>query len=233
MANVEQDLIDIMKYCGIDTVLTLPCDRIKNLLPLLSENFKDVPMTREEDGIGIAAGLFLSGKRPAMVIQSTGIGNSLNVLASLHKTYSIPLPILASWRGVYKEGIEAQLYFGKCLPDVLEAMGIPYIIADSYDDLPKIRDAILTAYSDNTPYVVLMSPKMWEGSTARSFVPEVPPGERQYDIHGKTIVPAASHTRYEMIRAITPYLKDKSWYLTLACPARNSIMRLTSQLTSI
>jgi sulfopyruvate decarboxylase len=100
MADVEQDVIDIMRSCGINVVLTLPCDKIKNLLGMIPENFKEIPMTREENGMGIAAGLYLGGKKPAMLIQSTGIGNSINALSSLHMTYRIPLPILASWRGV-------------------------------------------------------------------------------------------------------------------------------------
>jgi sulfopyruvate decarboxylase subunit beta len=85
--NVEQGVIDVMKACGIDTALTLPCDRMKKLLPLIPLNFKEVRLMREEGGVGIAAGLYMAGRKPAMVIQSTGIGNSLNVLSSLHKTF--------------------------------------------------------------------------------------------------------------------------------------------------
>src|SRR5208337_495583 len=127
MANVQREVIDIMKSCGIDIVLTLPCDKIKALLAMIPENFREVPLTREENGVGIAAGLYLAGKKPALMIQSTGIGNSISSLSSLHMTYDLPLPILASWRGFYKEGIPAQMPFGKSLEAVLDGAGIPYV----------------------------------------------------------------------------------------------------------
>ena len=75
--NVEQGVIDVMKACGIDTALTLPCDRMKKLLPLIPQNFREVRLMREEGGVGIAAGLYMAGRKPAMVIQSTGLGNSM------------------------------------------------------------------------------------------------------------------------------------------------------------
>ena len=55
-----------------------------------------------------------------MLIQSTGIGNLLNALSSLNFTYELPLPIVASWRGVYQEGIPAQVYWGTHIEAVLK-----------------------------------------------------------------------------------------------------------------
>ena len=151
MANVEQEVIDIMKSCGIDVVLTLPCDKIKHLLAMIPSNFKEIPLTREENGVGIAAGLSLAGKRPALLIQSTGIGNSLNSLSSLNRTYEIPLPILASWRGVYKEDIFAQTAFGKCLPVILEASCIPYAAIGATSELDIIKKSINASFRSNLP----------------------------------------------------------------------------------
>ena len=105
----EEETVKLFEQNDIDLVATLPCDRLKNLLPLVSKRFFEVPLTREEDGIGICAGAFLAGAKPLMLIQSTGIGNLLNALSSLNFTYELPLPIVASWRGVYQEGIPAQV----------------------------------------------------------------------------------------------------------------------------
>lgn len=218
--NVEQAVIDIMKECGIDTALTLPCDRMKNFLPLITKNFREIPLSREEGGVGIAAGLYMAGKRPAMVIQSTGLGNSLTGLSSLNKTYDLPLPILASWRGVYKEGIPAQVHFGKSLPGILDSMGIPYLVAEKSTDLPAVRKAIDSAFSDNTPYVVLFSPQIWEGSTAKEAEPAPQPKERSYDIRCNTKVPQATQTRYDVIKAIVPYLRGKIVVSNIGVPGK-------------
>lgn len=220
MANVEQEVIDIMKSCGIDIVLTLPCDKIKTLLAMMPANFKEVPMTREENGVGIAAGLFMAGKKPAMVIQSTGIGNSLNSLASLHKTYDIPLPILASWRGAYKEAIPAQMAFGKSLPAILEGAEIPYICLSATADLGLIKKAVNTSFKSNTPLVVLLSPRLWEGSSAEAWSQDFAPGERHFAIDCHSAVPRATHTRYDMIKGITPYLKGKPVVSNIGIPGK-------------
>ena len=218
--NVEQGVIDIMKACGIDTALTLPCDRMKKLLPLIPLNFKEVRLMREEGGVGIAAGLYMAGRKPAMVIQSTGIGNSLNVLSSLHKTFEMPLPILASWRGVYKENIPAQVHWGKSLPGVLDNTGIPYVVVEKPAELSAVRSAIFTAYEENTPYVVLFSPKVWEGSTAQEFMPAIKPAARSFDINCKSDVPAATVSRFDMIKGIVPYLRGKIVVSNIGVPSK-------------
>jgi sulfopyruvate decarboxylase subunit beta len=220
MANVEQEVIDIMKSCGIDVVLTLPCDKIKNLLAMIPSSFKEIPMTREENGVGIAAGLYMAGKRPAMMIQSTGIGNSLNSLTSLNRTYDIPLPILASWRGVYKEAIYAQTAFGKCLPVILDASAIPYVAIGATSELDLIKKSINASFRSNTPLVVLMSPRLWEISTEKHWNPDFAPVERSYSIDCHTVVPKASHTRYDMIKGITTYLSGKVVVSNIGVPSK-------------
>ena len=108
MISTEQNVIKLIKQAGINFVATLPCDRIKNLLPLVLKSFDGVELTREENGLGICAGAYLAGARPMMIIQSTGLGNMVNALESLNMASAIPIPILASYRGFYKEAIESQ-----------------------------------------------------------------------------------------------------------------------------
>ncbi|MEA2051908.1 MAG: hypothetical protein U9O90_03675 [Euryarchaeota archaeon] len=52
----------------------------------------------------------------------TGLGSSINAIMSLTVTYKLPLPIIASWRGIYKEKIAAQEPVGKAMPKVLDAL---------------------------------------------------------------------------------------------------------------
>jgi sulfopyruvate decarboxylase subunit beta len=167
----EQQVIEILQNNQIDFAATLPCDRIKGLLPLVSNNIRTIPITREENGVGICAGFYLGGGKPVMIIQSTGIGNMISALESLNMTYGIPLPILASWRGVYKEPIEAQWQFGKRLPGILDACGIPYTIIESPDEIDKIDTAIKDSFLNLCPHVVLMSPAIWEGSSCDQHIP--------------------------------------------------------------
>lgn len=220
MANIEQEVIDIMKSCGLEVILTLPCDKIKNLLAMIPSNFKEIPLTREENGVGIAAGLYMAGKKPAMVIQSTGIGNSLNSISSLQKTYDIPLPILASWRGVYKEAIPAQVAFGKNLTSILEAADVPYITLGATSELGLIKKAINASFRSGTPLVVLLSPRLWEMSTEKHWNPDFAPEERRFSIDCHSVVPKATHTRFDMIKGIVPYLKGKVVVSNIGVPSK-------------
>jgi sulfopyruvate decarboxylase subunit beta len=220
MASVEREVINIMKSCGLDAILTLPCDRIKGLLALIPSNFKEIPLTREENGVGIAAGLYMAGKKPALMIQSTGLGNSLNALASLNQTYGIPLPILASWRGVYKEAIPAQVFFGKHLPAILDAAEIPYVVVGSTSELELIKKSINLSFRSKTPLVVLLSPRLWEISTEKCESKELAMKGRHYDISYSSHIPEPAYTRFEMIKGIAPYLKGRIVVSNIGVPSK-------------
>jgi sulfopyruvate decarboxylase len=164
MVSPEEEVVAIMKKAGIDLAATLPCDRIKNLLPLVSENFPEIKLTREENGVGICAGFYLAGGKPMMLIQSTGLGNMINALESLNVICRIPLPVLTSWRGVYSEGIEAQVPLGTHLPAILEGAGLAYTIIDEAEKLPLLENVIRDAFDNLRPHIALISPKVWESS---------------------------------------------------------------------
>lgn len=215
----ELRVIDILKKNRIDFAATLPCDRIKALLPLIEKNFNTIPLTREENGVGICAGLYLGGKRPVMVIQSTGIGNMINALESLDLTYGIPLPVLASWRGVYKEAIEAQWQFGKKLPALLNAAGIEFTTVEAKNEMDKIDLAIKDSFDNARPHVVLISPAVWEGSSCENHVPcEITPRLSQIGFISEIKKPEM--TRYEAIKSLASVVGDDIIVSNLGIPSK-------------
>lgn len=158
----EELVLDILREQGVDLIASLPCDKNKRLTALLPTMFPVIDLAREEDGVGICAGAYLGGRRPAMSIQSSGLGNMLNALLSLSRVYDLPLPILASWRGVDHEAICAQIPFNEPLPHLLEVYQIPFRIFSSGEDLKNIGEVIEGAYAGRTPYVALIMPSCWE-----------------------------------------------------------------------
>lgn len=219
MDSPEQRVVEILKNNRIDLAATLPCDRIKALLPLVVKNIKTVSLTREENGVGICAGVYLGGGRPVMVIQSTGLGNMINALLSLNLTYGIPLPVLASWRGVYKEPIEAQWQFGKRLPDILNASGIKYTIIDFPQALDKINDAINEAFSNAQPHVVLISPSVWECSLCEVPEPvEIIP--RRMELIFKSEIKKPTMIRYDAIKILAGIVDDDIIIANLGIPSK-------------
>lgn len=215
----ELSVIEILKKNRIGFAATLPCDRIKALLPLIEKNFKTISLTREENGVGICAGIYLGGGRPVMVIQSTGIGNMINALESLNLTYGIALPVLASWRGVHKEVIEAQWQLGKRLPAILDAAGIEFTTVETKDKIDKIDDAIRDSFDIPHPHILLMSPVIWEGSCCETPVPcEITPRHNHLEFNSEIRKPEM--TRYEAIKILASVADDNIIVSNLGIPSK-------------
>ena len=160
MRSPEEELIAILKKAKVDFTSSLPCEKIKGLLRRVDEEFFRLPLTREEEGVGISAGAALSGKRPAMFVQSSGVGNMINALLSLTGFYQLPLAIFVSWRGVYKERIEAQLPMGKNLPGILKGAGIPHSPITTREAIEGISKRLEAVYKKNTLHAFLLSPAL-------------------------------------------------------------------------
>lgn len=225
MASPEEEVIAIMKNAGIDLAATLPCDRIKNLLPLVSENFPEIKLTREENGVGICAGFYLAGGKPMMLIQSTGLGNMINALESLNVICRIPLPVLASWRGVYAEGIEAQVPLGTHLPAILEGAGLEYTIIDEAEKLPLLETVIKDAFENLRPHIALISPKVWESSDCCAWEaaglpekPEIMERTCRFNLTRETLRPLM--LRNDAICAITSQLDGEITVTNLGVPCK-------------
>ncbi len=164
----ESEVADALESAGIDIVVSLPCDKNKGFTDLIHERFRVVDVTREEDGVGICAGAFLMGRKPAMSIQSSGLGNMMNALMSLTSCYGMPLLILASWRGMEGETIEAQKPFNSKIPEMLDCYGISHAEVTSREDIHKIKESADAAYSNGEIHVVLIRPEFWKGSERTS-----------------------------------------------------------------
>ena len=113
-----------LKDAGIDFIVSVPCVNLSKLLNMIDEDEEiiHIPVTREEEGIGICAGALLGGKKPAILMQNSGLGNSINALKSLMELYEFPLLMIMSHRGTEGETICGQVPMGESTPRILEAM---------------------------------------------------------------------------------------------------------------
>ena len=225
MASSEEEVIAIMKKEGIDLAATLPCDRIKNLLLLVSDNFPEIRLTREENGVGICAGAYLAGGRPMMLIQSTGLGNMINALESLNVICKIPLPVLTSWRGVYGEYIEAQVPLGVHLPALLKGAELEYTIIEDAEKIYLLENVIKDAFENLRPHIALISPKVWEASGCCTWevasLPEKPKVmERTCGFNLKMTNIKPLMLRNEAICAVASQLDDEITVTNLGIPCK-------------
>ena len=131
------------------------------LAPLLDraaeKNFTLMPLTREEEGVGVLAGVYLGGRRGTLLMQSSGMGNSLNVIGSLAMAQRIPLPIIVTERGGLGEQVSTQIPFGGALTRILEAMGISVFEVNKVDEtFDTVTAANEMAYISRVPTVVVI-----------------------------------------------------------------------------
>lgn len=202
----EQEVADQLKAAGVDMVVSLPCDKNKGFTDLVHHCFRVVDITREEDGVGICAGAYLMGAHPIMSIQSSGIGNMLNAMMSLTACYRMPLVILASWRGVDDEKIEAQKPFNTRIPELLRVYDIDCTDVESPDQIPLIGKAVEDAYRDGRISVVLIHPKMW-GRSERTDL-DYPSRERTVSLNVEKRICQPTMTRLEAIAAMMGTVED-------------------------
>ena len=157
---------------GVDFAVSVPSNFFKSLLSMLDKapEILHVPVTREEEGVGVAAGAYLGGKTPALILQNSGLGNSINALASLNVIFKIPLLILVDQRGGKGETIPAQIPMGEATPRLLDAIGIPHYTLKSLEQIPKAFQRAKKSFQTyGIPVAVLIEMELMENEENRSY----------------------------------------------------------------
>lgn len=149
---------------GSRHVVYVPDNPLSHVLRVFREQYPDVATivaTREEEAFGIAAGLYLGGARPTVMLQSSGLGNSLNGLTSLLVPYQIPMLILVSMRGDAGEWNAAQVPMGRAVRPIFDAIGVSHTTAESPEQTGEaVRLAAHTAFSTRMPVACLLPRRM-------------------------------------------------------------------------
>ena len=161
--DVNLRLYESIKDSKIDLILSLPCILLKGLLKIIEEKkeIPHIPITREEEGIGIAAGVFLGGKKTVILMQNSGLGNSINALKSLIELYEIPIILIMSHRGDIGEKIVAQFPMGKYTPKLLESLPIANYFINTNKEIDKIKDIIKNSLSAKRSVAIVLKKTIW------------------------------------------------------------------------
>jgi len=151
-------ILHCLKRTGITVVASLPDAALVALINELdaSGDFIHVPLSREEEGVGICTGAYLGGKRCALLMQSAGMLNSCNALTTTALQFEIPMLLLVLYAGGH--GDTAFPMLGQVTEPVLSALGIPHYVLSDLEDAPKlIEGAVIQAYNFNKPVAVLLN----------------------------------------------------------------------------
>ena len=157
-----QEVFQTLRRAGITVVGYVPDAGHKRLIELCHADagLRTVVLSTEEEGIGLAAGAWLGGRRSALLMQSSGVGNCVNVLGMVQEC-RFPLVMLVTMRGEYGEFNPWQVPMGRATAEVLEAMGVVVHVADSPEEVPAVLDAALRlAFNSYAAVAVLVSQRV-------------------------------------------------------------------------
>ena len=160
--NWHQDIFAILTAHDISIVAHVPDAGHGPLIEMCraNENMHTVTLTTEQDGIGLLSGAWAGGSKGVLLMQSSGVGNTINALA-LPNICRIPFLTIVTMRGEWGEFIPWQVPMGQATPKVLEAMDVRVFRVDKKEEVGVTVDAAAhLAYNTRQSVAVLVSQKL-------------------------------------------------------------------------
>ena len=171
MKNTSQDKVEVglhgagiiqsVKISGIKTIITVPDKTTASGLlgPIsVDESFRHVLVCKEDEALGISAGLSYAKHRALILIQYTGLLDSLNGVRAVAVEYSMPICMMVGLLGK-EPGVaptESSKYGVRIIEPILDTMGIAHHWIETDDDVGVIVPAINQSYQTSTPVAILI-----------------------------------------------------------------------------
>ena len=156
-----ESIIREIKASGIEFVISVPDITTSEglLRPLAKETHpRLIRICKEDEGVGICAGLAHTGKRALLLIQQTGMLDSINAIRGVAVEYDMPVCMMV---GLLQHDPNftprnSPRYGVRIVEPILDAMGIPNHLINEEPDVAKIKPAIDDAYAKSHPEALLI-----------------------------------------------------------------------------
>jgi sulfopyruvate decarboxylase alpha subunit len=158
----RDDIFAALKAAEIRQVGYVPDAGHSRLIELCDSDpaIRTVRLTSEEEGVGLAAGAWLGGQRAALLMQSSGVGNCVNLL-SLAKSCRFPLTMLVTMRGEWGEFNPWQVPMGTRTQAALELMDVlVYRVERAEEAGETVTAALDIAFNGDLATAVLLSQRL-------------------------------------------------------------------------
>jgi sulfopyruvate decarboxylase alpha subunit len=156
------DIYKTLKAFGVSQISYVPDAGHARLIELSHGDsvIKTTVLTTEEEGVALCAGAWLGGDRAVLLMQSSGVGNCVNML-SLAASCRLPLLTLVTMRGEWAEFNPWQIPMGKATPQALEIMGVTVLRLELSEDAEEVVSAAASlAFESDQQVAVLISQRM-------------------------------------------------------------------------
>jgi sulfopyruvate decarboxylase alpha subunit len=157
-----RDIYDVFKRTGIEQIAFVPdAGHAQLIRDCEADNaIEAVSLTSEQEGVAMLAGGWLGGKRGALLMQSSGVGNCINMLSVIQEC-RFPLLMIITMRGEWGEFNPWQLPMGQSTERVLEQSGV---IVQRVEDAASVRDVVYAAavmtFNSTRPIAVLLGQRL-------------------------------------------------------------------------
>jgi sulfopyruvate decarboxylase alpha subunit len=161
-ADWRDQIFAVLKQAAIAQVGYVPDAGHARLIELVEADaeIRAIPLTSEEEGVAVAAGAWLGGQRAALLMQSSGVGNCINML-SLAKNCRFPLVLLVAMRGEWGEFNPWQVPMGLKTRAALELMDVlVYRVETAEDAAETVAAAIDIAFNGDLAVAVLLAQRL-------------------------------------------------------------------------
>jgi phosphonopyruvate decarboxylase len=200
-------LAGLLEAQGYDFFTGVPCSMIESLIASLEihPRLPYVPAVREDVAVGMAAGAWLAGRRPMVLMQNSGLGTSLNTLVSLSLMYRLPALLLVTWRGHGGKDAPEHLLMGEISPSLLEMIRIPHRVLSAKTIAEDVAWGRAESDRLSQPVALLLPPNVLRGAAEgkpSAFEREAS-GGHSARVRSATdaAIPAARISRFEALRA--------------------------------
>jgi sulfopyruvate decarboxylase alpha subunit len=165
-ASWSKHMADVLRRNGIRLFATVPDYIVSQVLEHLwaDSTCTVVTATREEEALGILSGAWLGGRRGALLMQNSGLGNSVNTLGSLNVAAQLPVVLVISHRGDLGEFNPAQVPVGQAAERILDALDIRHLVPRSIAELEAQADGLIKlGYTRSLPVAFLLPAELTGG----------------------------------------------------------------------
>jgi phosphonopyruvate decarboxylase len=158
------DVATLLTRHGFDFFTGVPCSLVEDVIAVL-ERERDAPYVaavREDAAVGLTAGAWFAGRRPCVLMQNSGLGTSLNALASLSLMYGLPALVVVTWRGYEGKDAPEHILTGRITPNILDLLEIPYRVLSAESAAADVAWAAKEMDTRMQPVALIVPPKVVE-----------------------------------------------------------------------
>ena len=161
---IDSDVfVQALQDMGVNFFTGVPDSILGGIIEELMTRKVYTPAVREDEAVAMAAGAYMAGKIPAVLMQNSGLGTSLNTLLSLNMMYRQPCILVVSWRGFQGNDAPEHLVMGETMLPLLDIMKIPHRVLSEQTMTDDLRWVGQTFMKQRVPLALVIKKSIVRG----------------------------------------------------------------------